>query len=129
MMEINRKNFPGLYWLRRSFVSLLVALFVLALVLPASNLQREPLSEKESALTFIWGLGTLWIFAVWVNVPKGIAWGLDVLWRIVVSILREAIQHIAHSTRAFVAAVKLVFWPVVAVFIVWKICAWVWRIF
>jgi hypothetical protein len=74
-MEINRKNFPGLYWLGRCFVSFLAAVIVMALL--------APFSERLTAVEFSVALGVLWIVAVWANVPKWIAWCLDALWRIV----------------------------------------------
>jgi hypothetical protein len=75
-MEINRKTFPGLYWLGRCFASLLAVVFLGALT---GNL--KPGVPGPSVLS---RLGILWICAIVLNVPKYIGWCLDWLWRTVV---------------------------------------------
>ncbi|HEY6340091.1 MAG TPA: hypothetical protein VIY49_01250 [Bryobacteraceae bacterium] len=46
---------------------------------------------------------------------------------LVASMTRPTIQVIRRATTNFIAAVNLVFWPVVAVFLTWKLCEWIWR--
>jgi len=79
MMEINRKNFPGLYWLGRCFVSLLAALLLL-----------EMLSRFGWPTSPPWVFGTwavLWIAAVLGNVPRWIGWCLSSPWNLLTSFL------------------------------------------
>ena len=118
-MQINRKTFPGLYWLGRGFVSLVAAMVVMALL--------EPLGWFKSGTLFLTTLGILWIAGIVGNIPKWMGLCLDGLWRFITAMTRVMVQGIRHAITAFIAAVNLVFWPVVAGFLTWKLCEWVWR--
>jgi hypothetical protein len=120
LMQIDRKTFPGLYWLGRCFVSFLAAAVVTALL--------ESLFRDGRDTFFLSTLVVLWIVGIVSNIPKWIGRCLDRLPGLTVSIIRTTIQTTRRALAAFIAAMKLIFWPVVAVFLVWKLCEWVWRI-
>src|SRR5665213_3597843 len=69
MSEINRKNFPGLYWLGRCFVAFLAAVWLTDLLLYFGwpTAQSWVLSA----------MAVLWIAGVVANIPKWIARCLD----------------------------------------------------
>lgn len=118
-MRIDRKTFPGLYWLGRCFVALLVATVVMA--------SLTPFGWFKSGTQFFIGLGILWLAGIVGNIPTWISLCLDWFWRFIAAIPREVFHAIRGAGISFIAAVRLVFWPVVAGFLTWKLCEWAWR--
>ncbi len=128
-MEINRKNFPGLYWLGRCSASLLVAAFASALVGQYgqyAGLPRWLFGPKVPAIALLVAFAVLWIAVIWMNVPQWIARFLDTLWRILTSIFSDTGKAIVGAMRALIAAARPIFWSVVAAFLIWKLCEFVW---
>src|SRR5665213_4174751 len=107
MSEINRKNFPGLYWLGRSFIAFLAAVWLTDLLLY--------FGWPTAQLWVLSAMAVLWIAGVVANIPKWLVRCLDLLASIFTATVKSVEQR---RTILVMFAASCLFFAAVACWVV-----------